>query len=143
MTEPEMTYSNALYCGEHVVCPYCGEEWDELPSFDGFNFNGVEECDECGHSFEIGISFTPDVTTYQYNGRTKNAEPVLIDEKNPRKCDLCGNHLVVPEDILNKDDYYELYSKCPICGKVVCNDCERNLKPCCNEYELWIGKSDE
>lgn len=141
MTAPKMTYLNVLHCGRNVICPYCGKEWD-MPSFEGFAFVGAEKCEGCGHSFEISIGFTPSVTTYQYEGR-KRMHILLTDGKDSEKCDLCGKSLVTHEDTFDNDDDCEFSLECPICGKVVCNDCERNLKPCCNEYELWIGKSDE
>lgn len=141
MTAPKMTYLNALCCGKNVICPYCGKEWD-MSSFEGFVFGGTEKCEGCGHSFEVSVSFTPNVTTYQYDGRLRTHIP-LVGGEDSEKCELCGKPLINHEDTIDKDDDREFYPECPICRKVVCDECERNRRPCCKEYEYWIEKSNE
>lgn len=134
----KLDWGNQLWCGDTIKCPYCGKESDSI-DVEEFTSSGVVECPECGHMYVALTDYQPEVTTYRYKGRS-DRKTVYRDSKNPVYCGLCGSRLEVPPD---EDILFGKFPMCPICDTVVCNKCEKERKPCCDEYRAWVKREEK
>lgn len=112
-----------------IKCPMCEEQWalkgEELD--DGTD---AMKCPYCGKKFVYEVDHHPLVTSYRYRGRS---DKQFVVSWYPRWCSICGTKLVPEEE----------YPRCPMCEAVVCEECEKQMKPCCGEYVRWAEETKE
>lgn len=115
---------------ENILCPYCGNEWllEEKSVYVCFEFSGVERCPECGMEFTYSLEYVPTITSYTYKGRTNRK----VADKHDDTCQVCEKPLEQGRE----------YSVCPVCGSIVCDECERERKPCCKAYVRWVSDGE-
>jgi hypothetical protein len=112
---------------KRLVCPYCGyvidDDWRDYDAHGPYDReSGRVTCPGCKHDYRYTSERCRAYTTYAYHGRAPSHVYVCST-----CCDVCGASLAP----------YKLHPECPICGGVVCDKCDADRKPCCDEYCRW------
>lgn len=115
-----------VYGGNKIVCPYCGERYPLELDGDPILDPHTEECPKCEREFECSVEWYPSITSYRYAGRTDRIA-------GPEECRICKEPI----------DPLKIHPSCPMCKAVVCDRCEKQMKPCCDEYARWAKETKE